>query len=157
MELTAKQEKELNKHLGLGRHTKQEAELMRSEMEKGNSVSSAHNAVEDLRRKKANKAKKNIVVSHKPMSEWQDFLAKWRKSHPSVKGKEAMRKAGEEYRKKKGTKGAVNISRVKSNAKKGEGDTMDFTTKKGDLIKTGARKGQKAFSRQKTPMAQSSY
>ena len=51
MELTAKQEKELNKHLGLGRHTKQEADIMRSEMEKGKSVSSAHNAVEAHRRK----------------------------------------------------------------------------------------------------------
>jgi hypothetical protein len=55
MELTAKQEKELNKHLGLGRHTKQEADIMRNEMEKGKSVSSAHNAVEALRKKKAKK------------------------------------------------------------------------------------------------------
>lgn len=62
MELTAKQEKELNKHLGLGRHTKQEADIMRSEMEKGKSVSSAHNAVEAHRRKGKRGRKTGEVV-----------------------------------------------------------------------------------------------
>jgi len=58
MELTKAQEKALNKHLGLGRHTKQEVDIMRSEMEKGKSVSSAHNAVELHRKKKAKRAPK---------------------------------------------------------------------------------------------------
>ena len=84
------------------------------------------------------------------MSEWLDFLAKWRKAHPKVKGKEVMKQAAAEYQKKKGTKGAVNVSRVKKEKKEGrEGDTKDFTTKKGDKIKTGAKKGQKAFAKDK--------
>jgi len=84
------------------------------------------------------------------MSEWMDFLAKWRKAHPDVKGAEVMKRAGAEYRKKKGTKGAVNISRVKKEKKEGRtGDTKDFTTKKGDKIKTGKRKGDAAYSMDK--------
>ncbi len=82
-------------------------------------------------------------------SEWMDFLAKFRKSHPELKGKEVMRKAAVEYRKKKGTKGAVNVSRVKTERKEGRGDTKDFTTKKGDKLKTGTRKGKKAFEKEK--------
>jgi len=58
MELTKAQEQALNKHLGLGRHTKQEVAIMKSEMEKGKSVSSAHNAVEIHRRKQAKRAPK---------------------------------------------------------------------------------------------------
>ncbi len=90
-----------------------------------------------------------------------DFVKKYQRTHGGS-WKEALSKASKEYNKKKGTKGATNISRVKSNAKKGEGDTEDFTTKRGDKIKTGARKGQKAFSKpfkhnQKSPMSQSSY
>jgi len=85
------------------------------------------------------------------MSEWLDFLAKFRKSHPELKGKEVMKKAGEEYRKKKGTKGAVNISRVKKEKREGRtGDTKDFSTKKGNLIKTGKRKGEKAYAMDKS-------
>ena len=52
MELTQKQEKELNRHLGLGRHTKPEADLMKSEMEKGKSIKEAHSAVVARRNKK---------------------------------------------------------------------------------------------------------
>ena len=84
-------------------------------------------------------------------SEWLDFLAKFRKANPKLKGKEVMKKAAVEYNKKKGRKGAVNVSRVKKEKKEGrEGDTMDFTTKKGDKIKTGKRKGDMAFSKQKS-------
>mgnify|MGYP003131644826 CR=1 FL=1 len=84
------------------------------------------------------------------MSEWVDFVKKYAKSKGITYG-EALKKAGPEYRKKKGTKGAVNISRVKKEKKEGrEGDTMDFTTKKGDKIKTGKRKGQKAFAKERT-------
>ena len=54
--LTEKQEKELNKHLGLARHTKQEADIMRAEMEKGKSASAAMNSVSRFREQKANKA-----------------------------------------------------------------------------------------------------
>lgn len=85
------------------------------------------------------------------MSEWMDFLAKFRKSHPELKGKEVMKKAAVEYKKKKGDKGAVNVSRVKKEKKEGRvGDTKDFTTKKGDKIKTGKRKGQMAYSKEKS-------
>jgi hypothetical protein len=85
------------------------------------------------------------------MSEWLDYLQKWRKSHPDVKGKEVMKRAAAEYKKKKGTKGATNISRVKKEKKEGrEGDTMDYTTKRGTLIKTGKRKGQKAYAMDKS-------
>jgi hypothetical protein len=82
------------------------------------------------------------------MSEWIDFVKKYAKDK-GISYTEALKKAGPEYRKKKGTKGAVNVSRVKKEKKKGEGDTMDFTTKKGDKIKTGKRKGQKAFAKDK--------
>jgi len=82
-------------------------------------------------------------------NEWMDFLAKWRKAHPSVKGAAVMKQAAAEYKKKKGTKGAVNVSRVKKEKKKGEADTEDFSTKKGDKVKTGKRKGKKAFSMDK--------
>ena len=142
MELTQKQEKEMNKHLGLGRHTKQEADVIKHlEEHKENQV----------------KKKPNSNISKKMGgSEYIDFVKKWRESHKGVSWKDAMRRAGAEYRKRKGTKGAVGVSRVK----KGKADTQDFSTKKGDLIKTGAKKGQKAFtpaSRQTTPTSQSSY
>jgi len=78
-------------------------------------------------------------------SEWLDFLAKFRKS-TKLKGKEVMRQAGVEYRKKKGTKGAVNVSRVKKEKKEGRSDTKDFSTKKGDMKKTGMGKGTPAYS-----------
>lgn len=83
------------------------------------------------------------------MSEWTDFVKKYAKDKGITYG-EALKKAGPEYRKKKGTKGAVNISRVKKEKKEGRGDTMDFTTKKGDKLKTGKRKGQKAFAKERT-------
>ena len=54
------------------------------------------------------------------MTEWTDFLAKFRKSHPNMKATEVMKKASVEYKKKKGTKGAVNISRVKKEKKEGD-------------------------------------
>lgn len=152
MELTQKQEKEMNKHLGLGRHTKQEADVMKSLMEQGDSVKDAHKVVEENRKKKPN----SIISKKMGGSEYIDFVKKWRESHKGVSWKDAMRRAGAEYRKRKGTKGAVGVSRVK----KGKADTQDFSTKKGDLIKTGAKKGQKAFtpaSRQTTPTSQSSY
>lgn len=83
-------------------------------------------------------------------NEWISFVAKWRKAHPNVKSyAEALKKAGAEYKKKKGTKGAVNVSRVKAEKKRGEADTKDFTTKKGDKLKTGKRKGEKAFAMDK--------
>lgn len=83
-------------------------------------------------------------------NEWLDFVAKWRKAHPEVKSyKEALQKAGMEYKKKKGTKGAVNVSRVKAEKKRGEADTKDFTTKKGDKLKTGKNKGKEAFAKDK--------
>ena len=77
------------------------------------------------------------------MSEWTDFVKKYAKSKGITYG-EALKSAGPEYRKAKGTKGAVNVSRVKKEKKMGRGDTEDFTTKKGDKIKTGKKKGQKA-------------
>jgi len=83
------------------------------------------------------------------MSEWVDFVKKYAKDN-DMSYKEALKKAGPEYRKRKGTKGAVNISRVKKEKKEGRGDTMDFTTKKGDKLKTGKRKGQKAFAKERT-------
>lgn len=82
------------------------------------------------------------------MTEWTDFVKKYAKANNITYG-EALKKAAPEYRKRKGTKGAVNISRVKSEKKRGAGDTQDFTTKKGDKIKTGKRKGQAAFSMDK--------
>tara|TARA_R110001606_G_scaffold96883_4_gene214304 strand:- start:244 stop:486 length:243 start_codon:yes stop_codon:yes gene_type:complete len=78
-------------------------------------------------------------------TEWMDYLAKWRKDHPDVKGKMVMQRAGEEYRKAKGTKGSVSVSR----AQKGKADVKDFSTKKGTLLKTGKDKGKKAFSKDK--------
>ena len=62
---------------------------------------------------------------------------------------QALSKAAPEYRKKKGTKGAVNVSRVKKEKKRGEMDTKDFSTKKGDKIKTGKNKGKAAYSMDK--------
>lgn len=82
------------------------------------------------------------------MSEWIDFVKKYAKANNMTYG-EALKKAAPEYRKKKGTKGAVNISRVKQEKKRGEMDTKDFTTKKGDKLKTGKRKGKAAFSMDK--------
>jgi hypothetical protein len=76
------------------------------------------------------------------MSEWIEFVAKYRKANPKISFKEALQKASVEYRKKKGTKGAVAVSRVK----KGKADDMDFTTKKGDKLKTGKGKGKMAFA-----------
>lgn len=78
-------------------------------------------------------------------NEWLDFLAKFRKSS-NLKGKEVLKKASIEYKKKKGTKGAVNISRVASEKKKGRADTKDFTTKKGTMLKTGVKKGAPAYA-----------
>jgi len=84
------------------------------------------------------------------MSEWVDFVKKYAKQH-NISYKDALKKAGAEYNKKKGTKGATNISRVKKEKKEGrEGDTMDYTTKKNDLIKTGKRKGKKAYTMDKS-------
>lgn len=84
------------------------------------------------------------------MSEWTDFVKKYAKANGITYG-EALKKAAPEYKKKKGTKGAVNVSRVKKEKKEGRaGDTMDFTTKKGDKIKTGKRKGQAAYSKEKS-------
>lgn len=77
-------------------------------------------------------------------SEWLDFLAKFRKTS-KLQGKEVMKAAAVEYRKKKGTSGAVNISRVKKEKKEGRADTKDFTTKKGDKKKTGPNKGSSAY------------
>lgn len=82
------------------------------------------------------------------MSEWTDFVKKYAKANNMTYG-EALKKAAPEYRKKKGTKGAVNISRVKEEKKRGQGDTKDFTTKKGDKLKTGKRKGKAAYSMDK--------
>jgi hypothetical protein len=82
------------------------------------------------------------------MSEWTDFVKKYAKANKITYG-EALKKAAPEYRKKKGTKGAVNVSRVKEEKKRGEMDTKDFTTKRGDLLKTGKRKGQAAFAKDK--------
>ncbi len=82
------------------------------------------------------------------MSEWTDFVKKYAKANNITYG-EAMKKAAPEYRKKKGTAGAVNVSRVKSEKKRGQGDTQDFTTKKGDKIKGGKRKGKAAYSMDK--------
>jgi hypothetical protein len=56
-----------------------------------------------------------------------------------------LKKAAPEYKKKKGTKGADNISRDKKDRM-----TKDFTTKKGDKIKTGKRKGQQAYKMDKS-------
>ena len=82
------------------------------------------------------------------MSEWTDFVKKYAKANNITYG-EAMKKAAPEYRKKKGTTGAVNVSRVKSEKKRDAGDTMDFTTKKGNKIKTGKSKGKAAFAMDK--------
>ena len=78
-----------------------------------------------------------------------DFVKKVRRDNPKLSYKEALKKASSMYNKRKGTKGATNISRVKAEKKRGEGDTMDFTTKKGDKLKTGKRKGQAAFAMDK--------
>ena len=82
------------------------------------------------------------------MSEWIDFVKKYAMANNITYG-EALKRASPEYRKKKGTKGAVNISRVKQEKKRGEMDTKDFTTKKGDKLKTGKRKGKAAYSMDK--------
>ncbi len=83
------------------------------------------------------------------MSEWTDFVKKYAKANNMTYG-EALSKASPEYRKKKGTKGAVNVSRVKKEKKEGRaGDTKDFTTKKGDKLKTGKGKGKQAFAMDK--------
>ena len=79
------------------------------------------------------------------MSEWTDFVKKYAKANNMTYG-QALSKAAPEYRKKKGTKGAVNVSRVKKEKKRGEMDTKDFSTKKGDKIKTGKNKGKAAYS-----------
>ncbi len=82
------------------------------------------------------------------MSEWTDFVKKYAKANNMTYG-QALSKAAPEYRKKKGTKGAVNVSRVKKEKKRGEMDTKDFSTKKGDKIKTGKNKGKAAYSMDK--------
>ena len=82
------------------------------------------------------------------MTEWTDFVKKYAKAN-NITYKEALKKAAPEYNKKKGTKGAVNISRVKKEKKRGEGDTKDFTTKRGNLKKTGKGKGKPAFAMDK--------
>jgi hypothetical protein len=38
------------------------------------------------------------------MSSWTEYLAKWRKAHPDVKGPDVMRKAAVEYKKQKPAK-----------------------------------------------------
>jgi hypothetical protein len=78
------------------------------------------------------------------MSEWTDFVKKYARTH-NLSYKDALKKAGAEYRKKKGTKGADNISRDKKDRM-----TKDFSTKRGNLIKTGKRKGQKAYKMDKS-------
>ncbi len=84
------------------------------------------------------------------MSEWTDFVKKYAKANNMTYG-EALSKAAPEYRKKKGTKGAVNVSRVKKEKKEGRaGDTKDFTTKKGDKLKTGKGKGKQAYAMDKS-------
>ncbi len=82
------------------------------------------------------------------MTEWTDFVKKYAKANNIPYG-QALKKAAPEYRKKKGTKGAVNVSRVKAEKKRGEMDTKDFTTKKGDKLKTGKDKGKQAFKKEK--------
>ncbi len=78
------------------------------------------------------------------MSEWTDFVKKYAKTH-NLSYKDALKKAGVEYRKKKGTKGADNISRLRSNKM-----TKDFTTKKGTKLKTGKDKGKQAYAMDKS-------
>ena len=78
------------------------------------------------------------------MSESVDFVRKYAKTH-NLSYKEALKKAAPEYRKKKGTKGADNISRDRKDR-----TTKDFTTKKGDKIKTGKRKGKQAYAMDKS-------
>ena len=82
------------------------------------------------------------------MTEWTDFVKKYAKSH-SISYREALKGASKEYNKKTGTKGATNISRVRKERKEGRGDTKDYSTKKGTLIKHGRRKGQKAYAMDK--------
>ena len=77
------------------------------------------------------------------MSEWTDFVKKYAKANNITYGQALM---FINQCQKKGTKGAVNVSRVKAEKKRGEMDTKDFTTKKGDKLKTGKRKGKAAFS-----------
>jgi hypothetical protein len=78
------------------------------------------------------------------MSEWTDFVKKYARTN-NLSYKEALKKAGPEYRKKKGTKGADNISRDRKDRM-----TKDFTTKKGDKLKTGKRKGKAAYAMDKS-------
>ena len=78
------------------------------------------------------------------MSEWTDFVKKYARTH-NLSYKDALKKAAPEYRKKKGTKGADNISRDKKDRM-----TKDFTTKKGDQVKTGKRKGKQAYAMDKS-------
>ena len=82
------------------------------------------------------------------MSEWTDFVKKYAAANKITYG-QALKRAAPEYRKKKGTKGAVNVSRVKAEKKRGQMDTKDFTTKKGTKLKTGKRKGKAAFDMDK--------
>ena len=77
------------------------------------------------------------------MSEWTDFVKKYARTH-NVSYKDALKKASAEYKKKKGTKGADNISRDKKDTM-----TKDFTTKKGNKLKTGKRKGKAAYAMDK--------
>lgn len=82
------------------------------------------------------------------MSEWTDFVKKYAAANKITYG-QALKRAAPEYRKKKGTKGAVNVSRVKAEKKRGQMDTKDFTTKKGDKLKTGKGKGKAAYDMDK--------
>ena len=77
------------------------------------------------------------------MSEWIDFVKKYAKDK-NVSYSVALKKASAEYKKKKGTSGADNISRLSSKKM-----TKDFTTKKGDKLKSGKNKGKKAFGMDK--------
>lgn len=83
MELTQKQEKEMNKHLGLGRHTKQEADILKEDT----------NKIVKTTDKKSN-------VKVKKMSEYFDFVRKYQSSHSGMSWKEAVKKASGEYKKK---------------------------------------------------------
>jgi hypothetical protein len=78
------------------------------------------------------------------MTEWTDFVKKYAKTHGIAYGK-ALVPASKEYKKSKGTKGADNISRLRSNEM-----TKDYTTKKGTKLKTGTNKGKQAYAKNKT-------
>tara|TARA_R110000803_G_scaffold116476_3_gene185078 strand:- start:984 stop:1238 length:255 start_codon:yes stop_codon:yes gene_type:complete len=77
------------------------------------------------------------------MTEWTDFVKKYAKTNNLTYGK-AILPASKEWKKSKGSKDADNISRLRSNEM-----TKDFTTKKGDKLRTGKNKGKQAYSKEK--------